>query len=127
MLKTQQHTGTAEMKKTTLILILGAVIVQTLVAQNAAALDDECTPQLDAYIEGLTVGIMLAREPRLVNNNIQHPERLRVLRKTQPDCAIANTIPGLLGSKADNEENRSLTDAATQSTHGGPAHGGPAR
>ncbi len=94
------------MKK--LFLILGAVITQ-----NATALDDECTPQLDAYIEGLTVGIMLAGEPRQVNNNIQHPERLQALRKTQPDCAIANTIPGLWGR----EPHDSVTK---QSIHGGP-------
>ncbi len=93
------------MKK--IFLILGAVM-----AQNASALDDECTPQLNAYIEGLTIGIVLAGEPRRVNN-IQHPERLQALRETQPDCAIANTIPGLWG-----RERRD--GAATQSTHGDP-------
>jgi len=97
------------MKKLFLILgVLGAVITQ-----NAAALDDECTPQLDAYIEGMTVGIMLAGEPRRVNNNIQHPERLQALRKMQPDCAIANTIPGLWG----HEPQDSVTK---QPIHGDP-------
>ena len=78
------------MKKT--ILVLTAVI-----SQSASALEDSCTAQLDAYIEGLHMGIMLAGEPRLVNDNIKQPERLEALRKTQPDCAIANTIPGLTG------------------------------
>ncbi len=76
------------MKKS--ILVLTAVI-----SQSASALEDSCTAQLDPYIEGLRIGIMLAGEPHLVNDNIKQPERLEALRKTLPDCDIANTIPGL--------------------------------
>jgi len=76
------------MKKT--VLVLTAVI-----SQGAGALEDSCTAQLDAYIEGLRMGIMLAGEPHLANDNIKQPESLEALRKTQPDCDIANTIPGL--------------------------------
>ena len=99
------------MKKS--ILVLTAVI-----SQSAGALEDSCTAQLNAYIEGLRMGIMLTGEPRLVNENIKQPERLERLRRTQPDCAITATIPGLVGGVP--APGSSGSD--TQSDHGKQRH-----
>jgi hypothetical protein len=72
------------------------LVLSTLLFSCVTVAQDRCTPQVEAYLQGLDVGASLAaitEEQR--NKAVKQMEYIQSIRKSLNDCQVADHIPAL--------------------------------